>query len=290
VMQGGADLHMHSRHSDGTDEPARIVVLAAAAGLQAVSLTDHDSIDGLQEASEAGKRLGVRVIAGAELSAEFQGHEVHLLAYGFDPLAPALRRVLQEVRRARARRIARMVEQLNQLGIPLTMSMVGGGDKGVALGRPHVADALVRTGAVATFQEAFDRYLNQGRPAFVPRALFSLASVRTATVESGGALVLAHPHLNLSSGNIHALVDSGIDGLETAHPRLKPSQSRELAKLAEERGLLATGGSDYHGERRELGRVGSVRVSLEIVDRIAQVASRRAGESQRAGLRVGERS
>ena len=274
-MTGGADLHLHSRHSDGTDEPEQIVRLAREAGLQAISLTDHDSIGGVESAIETGKRLGLQVVPGVELSAEFLGHEVHLLAYGFDCQAPPLLKLLEDSRRERESRAARMVERLNQLGIPLTMSQVSGAAAGASLGRPHLADALLRSGVVSNFQEAFDRYLNPGRPAFVPRVQLPLESARRATVGSGGVLILAHPHLNLSSGNIQSLLDAGIDGLEYNHPKLKASQRRELAKLARDRNLLATGGSDYHGGHRGLVRVGSVTVPMEVVDRIHEIASAR---------------
>jgi 3',5'-nucleoside bisphosphate phosphatase len=284
---GGADLHLHSRYSDGTDEPAGILEQAAAAGLEAVSLTDHDTVDGVEEAMQAGARLGIRVVPGTEFSAQFHGHEVHLLAYGFDFRSPALLATLAQCRREREQRTEQMVQRLNQIGIPLSMDQVRAGAGGASLGRPHLADALVRGRAVNTLQEAFDRYLNPGRPAFVPRRQFSLEYARQSTAAAGGVLVLAHPHLNLSSGNIRSLVDAGIDGLETAHPKLKPSQCRELASLAAQRDLLATGGSDYHGERRGAARVGSVRVELEVVDRIGRLAAHRARSAQRE---AGDRS
>jgi len=279
VITGGADLHLHSRHSDGTDDPARLVEEAAKEGLEVISLTDHDTVSGVEEAQQAGRRLGVRVIAGVELSAEFLGHEVHLLAYGFDPVSEVLLQVLEASRREREQRAELVVQRLNQLGIPLSIQTVRETARGASLGRPHLAEALLRTRVVSTIQEAFDRFLNPGRPAFVPRAQRSLPSAKSATQAAGGVLVLAHPHLNLSSVNIRALVEAGIDGLETSHPRLKSSQCRELASLAQEMGILATGGSDFHGEHRGPVRVGSVRVPVEVADRIEQIAARRAAES-----------
>jgi predicted metal-dependent phosphoesterase TrpH len=271
-VSGQADLHLHSRHSDGTDEPAGLIEQAAAAGLRAVSLTDHDTLAGLGEALEAGERLGVQVLSGAEISAEFLGHEVHLLAYGFDPVSEALLGALSSYRAEREARAERIVERLNRMGVGISMAQVHDSARGASLGRPHLAEALARSGAVASAQDAFDRYLNPGKPAFVPRARFTLESARQVVRQAGGVLVLAHPHLNLSSGNIRSLVDAGIDGLEVLHPRLKPSQSRELAALAEERGILATGGSDCHGERRGTYKVGSVRIPTETVDRILEKA------------------
>ena len=286
MVPGGADLHLHSRHSDGTDEPGSILEQAASAGLEVVSLTDHDTVEGVEEAMEAGRKLGIRVLPGAEFSAEFLAHEVHLLAYGFDFRSPSLLAVMESSRQERERRTERMVDRLNQIGIPLTMSQVRESACGASLGRPHLADALLRGRVVGTLQEAFDRYLNPGRPAFVPRAQLSLDSAKQAVEAAGGVLVLAHPHLNLSSGNIRALVNVGIDGLETAHPKLKASQCRELVTLAAQHGILATGGSDYHGERRGTVRVGSVRVPVEVASRIeARAAARaRSGAAGQSGF------
>ena len=267
-MPAEADLHLHSRHSDGTDEPGALVDQAAAAGLAAISLTDHDTLEGLAEAFAAGERLGIRVLSGVEMSAEFLGHEIHLLASAFDPYAESLRSALAGYRRERETRAGRIVERLNRLGVKLSMAQVLECAGGASLGRPHLAEALRRAGVVATAQEAFDRYLNPGRSAFVARARFSLDAARESVSAAGGILILAHPHLNLSSANIRSLVEEGIDGVEVFHPRLKPAQSRELAGLAAEKGILATGGSDYHGERRGTIRVGTIRVPAETVDRI----------------------
>ena len=226
MFRGGADLHLHSLHSDGTEGPEDLVRRAASLELAAISLTDHDTVDGVEAARDAGRRLGVKVVPGLEFSAEFRGHEVHLLAYGFDPGVPALRDALQEYRGEREQRAERIVERLNQLGIPLTMRRVRESAGEASLGRPHLADALLRLRLVSSLQEAFAKYLNPGRPAFVPRRQIPLEEAQRLARKAGGVLVLAHPHLNLSSGNIQAFVDAGIDGLETAHPRLKPSQCR----------------------------------------------------------------
>jgi len=285
---GGADLHLHSTHSDGTLEPARLVELCAGQELEAASLTDHDTVSGVEEAQEAGRRLGIRVLSGVEVSAEFRGHEIHLLGYGFDPRDPALLSALERYRRERERRAERIVARLNALGVPLRLDEVSVTAGGGALGRPHLADALLRGGMVSSFQEAFEKYLNPGCPAFVSRTRFSLEEAREAMEGAGGLLLLAHPHLNLSSANIRLLLEEGIDGLETVHPMLKPSQRRELEELASGRGLVATGGSDCHGPGRGPVRIGSLRVPLETVARIdaerRRTAARRAPPAAGAGV------
>ena len=284
-MLGGADLHLHSRHSDGTLPPARLMELCAGQGLEAASLTDHDTVSGVAEALEAGRRLGIRVLSGVELSAEFRGHEVHLLGYGFDPGDPALLSALEDHRREREQRAERIVARLNQLGVPLRLEQVFEAADGGVLGRPHLADALLRSGLVSTFQGAFDRYLNPGRPAFISRIRFGLEQAREVIEGAGGLLVLAHPHLNLSSANIRLLAEEGIGGLETVHPGLKPSQSRELEELADRLGIPATGGSDCHGPGRGPMCLGSLRVPPETVDRIE--AALRGIERRRARAMAG---
>jgi hypothetical protein len=276
---GGADLHLHSDRSDGTESPARLVEEAAREGLEAISLTDHDTLAGLEQAIEAGQRHGLRVLPGLELSGEFRGREVHLLGYAFDPGDPDLGARLDRYRREREERAERIVERLNRLGVPIRFRDVLRRAGGAALGRPHVAEALWREGFVGSFDEAFERYLGTTAPAFVARARFSLEEARGSIRGAGGVLILAHPHLNLSFGNIQALAREGIDGLEVRHPGLRPSQEEELRRLTEELGLLATGGSDSHGGRR--GAVGTIRVPAETVDRIeraARDASRRRAE------------
>ena len=289
MERGGADLHLHSRHSDGADSPAALVERAAACGLEAISLTDHDTVKGVPEAQAAGASLGIRVLTGAELSADFFGHEVHLLAYGFDPAAASLLDLMQRWRDERESRVSRMVGRLHELDIPLTLDQVKMKAGKASLGRPHLADALLELKVVSTLQEAFDRYLNPGRPAYIARPQMPLESVKLATHAASGVLVLAHPHLNLSSGNIRSLVQAGIDGLEVFHPKLKGSQRRELSSLAEEAGILVTGGTDFHGEGRGHARMGSVRVALDVVDRIEAVAATRgSGAAERRSGSTGE--
>jgi 3',5'-nucleoside bisphosphate phosphatase len=273
MLRGGADLHLHSRHSDGTFEPSGLVCRAAEEGLEAVSLTDHDTVSGTHEALEEGRRRGVRVLTGVEISAEYAGHEIHLLGYGFDPEDPALLAMVERRRAARERRAEQMVSRLNELGVPLRMEMVRESAGGAILGRPHLAEALVRERLAGSLQAAFLKYLVPGCSAYLPSPRPSLDAARSVMAGAGGVLVLAHPHLSLSSDKIRRLAGEGIDGLETEHPRLKPSQCRELSDLARERTLLATGGSDCHGPRRGPVRLGSVRIPMETVERVEAAAA-----------------
>lgn len=284
---GGADLHLHSHRSDGRMPPARVVALAAERGLESISLTDHDTVEGIEEAREAGARLGIRVVTGIELSAEFRGKEVHLLAYGFDTGHPLLRTELERLREGRRERALKIVGRLNHLKVPLRIEAVRHHAQGDSLGRPHVAQAMWEGGFVPSLQAAFDRYLNPGAPAYVPWARMSAVRAREVVHQAGGVLVLAHPYLNLAPGNVRALVDEGLDGLETVHPGLLSSQRRELTQLAAEKGILGTGGSDFHGEEDSDRRLGSIRVSRETVEAVDRaVRARMAGPAER--LRISE--
>jgi 3',5'-nucleoside bisphosphate phosphatase len=284
---GGADLHLHSQRSDGILSPARLVELAAARGLETLSLTDHDTLEGVEEALDAGVRLGVRVLTGVELSAEFRGREVHLLAYGFDAGDPSLRAELGRLREGRRQRAQKIVRRLNDLNVPLTLEAVLRHAGGETLGRPHVAQALAQGGFVSSLQAAFDRYLNPGAPAYVPWARMAVARAREVVHQARGVLVLAHPYLNLAPAHVRALVDEGLDGLETVHPGLLPAQRRELTQLAAEKGILGTGGSDFHGEENSGRRLGAIRMSRETVEAV-DAAVRRLGERPAGRERVSE--
>ena len=285
---GGADLHLHSHCSDGRMPPARLVALAAERGLEALSLTDHDTVEGIEEARAEGARLGVRVLTGIELSAEFRGREVHLLAYGFDTGHPTLRTELERLREGRRERALKIVRRLNDLKVPLRIEAVRSHAEGDSLGRPHVAQALWKGGFVSSPQAAFDRYLNPGAPAYVPWDRMPVARAREVIHQARGVLVLAHPYLNLAPGNVRALVDEGLDGLETVHPGLLPSQRRELTQLAAEKGILGTGGSDFHGEEDSERRLGAIRVFRETVEAVEGVL-RAMMEGAAERLRISER-
>ena len=264
-----ADLHLHSCYSDGTDPPAEVVRRADQLHLDAIALTDHDTLDGTAEALVEGRHQGLRVIPAAEITARFRQHELHVLAY-FHPesgpaegwRSPALVEQLQRHSRIRIQRITRIVERLKELGIPITLEQVqlaaatlahtgskkdGNHDEGT-LGRPHVAAALVAAGHVTSIDQAFNRYLKRGRPAWVDKERSEVREVLALIRQTGGLSSLAHPGL-LPDQNIPAqLLSEGFDGIEVFHSRHSVAQSNRFHRMAEERGLLVTGGSDCHGQ------------------------------------------
>jgi 3',5'-nucleoside bisphosphate phosphatase len=248
------DLHTHSLVSDGTDTPAELVHKAQVAGLDVVALTDHDTFDGLDEATAAGERLGVRVVRGMELSCSRHGNSVHVLAYGADPANPELSAEMVRVRDGRLGRLVGVLAKLAELGVPVSeaevMAQVGSSP---SVGRPHIADALIKAGHVRDRQEAFDRFLADGGPAHVPRYTIEVERGIELVHQAGGLAVIAHPwgrgreHV-LPQEVLEALArDHQLDGIEVDHQDHDVDVRRRLCIVADSLELLATGSSDYHG-------------------------------------------
>lgn len=242
-------MHAHTHCSDGHLSPTALVAKARACGLKALAITDHDCIDGLAEGQAAGVRHSLEVVAGVELSVTVAAEEVHLLGYFFDPGHAALRDHLEAFQQQRRARAARMVERLNASGVSLAFEAVEAQAKGRALGRPHVAEALVTEGYVATTQEAFERYLRDDGPAFVAKPLFPAREALALLHEAGGIGVLAHPGHWTSDATLMILIRAGMDGIEVIHPSHDATLNRYYRQIARDFVLLETGGSDYHGPR-----------------------------------------
>jgi 3',5'-nucleoside bisphosphate phosphatase len=248
------DLHTHSSVSDGTDAPAELVRKARAVGLDVVALTDHDTFDGLDEAAAEGERLGILLVRGMELSCSRRGDSVHVLAYGADPASPALAAEMARVRDGRLGRVAGVLAKLAELGVPVSeaevMAQVGDSP---SVGRPHIADALIKAGHVRDRQEAFDRFLADGGPAHVHRYTIEVDRGIDLVHGAGGLAVIAHPwgrgrEYMLPSSVLEALVrDHGLDGIEVDHQDHDSETRERLRALADDLGVLATGASDYHG-------------------------------------------
>ncbi len=248
------DLHTHSSISDGTDTPAELALKAQQAGLDVVALTDHDTFAGLDEAVAEGQRLGLTVLRGMELSCSRQGHSVHLLAYGADPAAPALDAELEKVRGGRMGRLDGVLQRLAELGVPVSEEQVlAEMGNSPSMGRPHIADAMVKAGHVRDRTEAFDRFLADGGPAHVPRYGIEIQRGIDLVHEAGGVAVIAHPW---GRGRESVLppeflaelaAEHGLDGIEVDHHDHDLETRARLRQLAADLGLLATGSSDYHG-------------------------------------------
>lgn len=275
-MRRFVDLHTHSLASDGATAPAEVVALAERKQLAALALTDHDTLAGLPEAVAAARGLPLRFIPGVEMSAPCQKGALHILGLGVDPASPALHRALADLRRFRAERNPRIVARLRQLGMDVTMAelerFAGAGDKADhVVGRLHLANFMVRRGYVRDVDEAFDRFLGAGRPAYVDKERMQARDVIAAIHRAGGVAVMAHPpqtqYANLAqlARGVRELVDCGLDGLEVYHSDHTPQQTRSYLELARRLGLLISGGSDYHGQAKADVRLGRPSVPLEAV-------------------------
>lgn len=261
-----ADLHAHTTASDGTFTPRELVELAKRNGLAAVAVTDHDTTAGLPEAQAAGEELGVEVVPGIELSTEFEGKEVHVLGYFYNPEHEALRTLTQQMRDDRLHRMDNMIVKLQQAGVGITRDEVVEEAKGGAVGRPHIARVLVRKGYVSDIPDAFDKYLGSGKPGYVERLKITPEHAVRLILEAGGVPVVAHPGLFGKDYLFDTLVPLGLAGLEAFHPDHDADKRRHYEALAEHHGLIATGGSDFHGGGAEhRGDLGSVYVTMDTV-------------------------
>ncbi len=241
-----ADLHTHTTASDGTLSPRQLVQEAKEVGLAVLAVTDHDTTDGIPEAADEAGRCGIELIPGVELSTDVPGAEVHILGYFVDWRDREFAGLLRRLREGRVARAQEMVRRLNQLGVPLTFEEVIRHADG-AVGRPHVARALVAAGYVPSFEEAFSRYLARGRPAYVERERFTPEEAVQAVLKAGGVPVFAHPLWGGDRERVARLVEVGLAGIEVYYPDHSPQDVRRFLDWAEEFGLVATGGSDYHG-------------------------------------------
>ncbi|MGI9860322.1 PHP domain-containing protein [Moorella naiadis] len=242
-----ADLHAHTTASDGHLSPARVVHLAGEKGLAALGITDHDTVAGLAEALAAGQEIGLPVIAGIELSTEAEGREVHLLGYGFDWHQRDLLAFLAVMRQARYRRCLKIVARLRDLGYDLQVADVEQEVRGEAMGRPHIAAALVHKGYLPSVDAAFKTLLARGRPAYVPRTRVPPAWAVEIILKARGLPVLAHPGLSQVNDLIPRLVAVGLQGLEVYYPYHDAAVMRHYRQIATAYNLVITGGSDFHG-------------------------------------------
>lgn len=248
-----ADLHIHSTASDGQYRPRELVQMAKAQGLEAMALTDHDTLDGLDEALETGRALGLRVLRGVELSAR-EYRSLHILGYGFTAAAPGLRELCAWMKEGRDQRKYRILDFLREQGLELILEEVEAVAGGDIIARPHFAQAMVRRGYVTSVQEAFDRYLDTADYARIKRPKPDARTCIQAIHAAGGRASFAHPYqVKLTDGPLEdltrELAEAGLDAMECRYPRHTPEQTAFYLRLAKRYGLHVTGGSDFHGEQ-----------------------------------------
>ncbi len=265
------DLHTHSTVSDGSDPPGRIPELAVEAGCSAVALTDHDRLDGVDEARARADELGVRLVPGCEISCAFPSGSMHMLVYFLEPGDGPLQDKLAELQEVRDNRNRTMAERLAQIGLPVSYEEMQEEAGGSGAGRPHAAAVLVRKGVVGSVKEAFDRWLAAGRPGYVERTRLEPADAIAMASESGSVTSVAHPlSLNLADdeleGAMRDLAQLGLAGMECVYGRYSPEERERLAAIARRCDLVVTGGSDHHGTYKPDLQVGVGQGDLDVPD------------------------
>ena len=276
------DLHMHTIHSDGTMTPRELVRLAKDRDLSCIALTDHDTLSGIEEAQDEGRRIGIEVIAGVEISVKFEPGTMHILGYFVDRNAERLQNGLEAVQEARRARNPKIIERLRSLGLDISLEEVERESGGNQIGRPHFACVLVKKGFVRDFEEAFNKYLAKGAPAYVDKRKLTSREAIEMIEEAGGIASLAHPkHLKLDSkpeefeATIKQLRSEGLKGLEVYSSCQSREEAARYRKTAEGLGLVITGGSDFHGTNRpqvSLGWLGDgVKLTYETIDQMKKM-------------------
>jgi predicted metal-dependent phosphoesterase TrpH len=274
-----ADLHLHTNFSDGTYTPEELAGRASELRLAAVALTDHDTVEGCGRMSAACARAGLEFIPATELTAEVDGTELHLLGYFVDTQNSRLLEEMTRFQQVRQNRIREMVARLNRLGIPLQAGAVFALANCRSPGRPHVARALVMGGFCSNLDEAFERFLKKNRPAWVPKFKISALEAIELIHQADGLAVMAHPGLNRADELIPGLVRAGLDGLECFHTKHTMSVGEHYVRLANELGLLITGGSDCHGLSKGKPLIGTVKLPYEYVELLRSAKARRAANA-----------
>ena len=272
------DLHTHTTASDGTLAPPDLIAAARGAGLTVLSITDHDTTAGYQAARDAASAAGITLVPGLEISAVADGRDVHMLGYYVDAVSPALTRFLQRQCTDRVRRVAEMVEKLAALGCPIDAEpILAAAGHGRSVGRPQIASALLARGHVSTREEAFERFLEHGRPAFVPRRGASPQEVIDLIHAAGGVASLAHPGVTRRDDLLPPLATAGLDAIEVCHADHDAAAERRYRRLARELGVLVSGGSDFHGDNgHRTAALGLVTLPASDYEKLRERAGARA--------------
>ena len=265
-----ADLHLHTNFSDGTFTPEELVLQAQKAGLSCIAVTDHDTVEGCERAGAAAAGVKMEFVPGTELTAEHDDTELHILGYFVDTHNERLLAEIAKFQAVRQNRINEMVACINEMGLPLEVESVFALANCKSPGRPHVARAMVKAGLVRNLDEAFERFLKKGRPAWVPKSKISALGAIELVHQAGGLAVMAHPGLNRTDNIIPALVDSGLDGIECFHTKHSTAMSERYLEIADKYHLLVTGGSDCHGHSKGKPLIGTVRLPYDHVTKMKE--------------------
>lgn len=271
-----ADLHLHTTASDGLLNPFQVVDLTVKSGLKAISITDHDTVDGYLAVREYASEKGIHLVCGAEITTDFKGRECHILAYDFDLEHPAFSKMLTGQRGIRRVRANEIVSKLNKLGFDLDINEVQAESGKATISRNHIAAALQRKRFVTTKREAFDRYLHSKGPAYVTNNYPEVCSVIKLIRDAGGVSILAHPGKSYIYADLKYFMDAGLDGIEYLHPSHSYLLQKKYKEYAVNYGLLLSGGSDFHGSKpHEEQYLGTICVDMEKLDKILELSCKR---------------
>jgi len=279
-----ADLHLHTNFSDGTYTPEELTAHGQRLGFRALALSDHDTMEGCARMAAACASAGIEFIPASELTAELEGHELHLLGYFLDTTNAKLLEELAKFQEVRQNRIREIVARIRELNVPLREELVFEVANCRAPGRPHVARALVKAGLCRNLDEAFERFLKKDRPAWVPKFKMSAPDAVALIHQAGGLAVMAHPGLNNCDDLIPALADCGLDGLECYHTKHGAAAAYHYQKVAEQLGLLVTGGSDCHGLSKGRPLIGGVKLPYFRVEEMKKAQAARAKSNLQSAI------
>lgn len=273
---GKVDLHIHSTASDGKFSPSQIVSLAKEKGLEIIALTDHDTFKGYFEARQAGKEQGITVIPGAEITSLYNGRECHVLAYDFDVEDPGFRYLVRHHKISRIKRAKWIIKQLRSKGLEIDIDEVKAEARNANVGRPHIAAVLIEKGYVAGFREAFMRYLGDQVLGNIKSEYCDYKEVLQVIRKAGGASVLAHPGLVYTEEDIQHFIKAGLDGIEYMHPSHNYELQKHYEQFTEQHQLLATGGSDFHGNsNQQLQNFGIITISKSRAESLMRMTRQR---------------
>ena len=268
----GVDLHIHSTASDGRLSPQEVVRKSAGGGLRVIALADHDTVDGVVPALEAARGFpGLRVIPAVEISTDVPNGEVHVLGYFIDYKNPEFVKKIRKFKESRYERGENMVAKLNDLGVNLSMDTVKGIAGESPVGRPHVADALLKEEFVRTYDEAFARYLGYHAPAYVPKTMMTVSEAIDLIHLVRGVAILAHPGTLRHDEYVPDLIEMGLDGIEAYHSQHSKNDVNNYKNMARKFGVIFTGGSDCHGPRKGKILIGSQRVPYSVLEGLRKV-------------------
>mgnify|MGYP002760942427 FL=1 len=271
-----ADLHIHTTASDGHSTPQQIIKNAKKHNLDVISITDHDTIRGYKNAVGEAEKQDITLLPGIEITSDFNGRECHLLAYCFDPDHKVITQILAKHYRSRLKRGKWIVNELTKKGLDIDIEEVKAEANGSNIGRPHIASVLIDKGYVASFKEAFIRYLSDQSLGKIYNEYYSHHQIIENVKEAGGAIVLAHPGNLYSDDELEELAEAGIDGIEFIHPSHDYDRQKQIEAFAEKHNLLKTGGSDFHGADKEYQKFfGVVTINTKYVNRLIRLTDQR---------------